>query len=61
MKSDASSTRSLTSWGVSTFGFDWVDNPDKHTSRRVQILAHNLQNAPSVEFARELHVEAPDL
>jgi hypothetical protein len=25
------------------------------------LLADNLQNAPSVEFTRELHIEAPDV
>ncbi|HYY31625.1 MAG TPA: hypothetical protein VE860_27020, partial [Chthoniobacterales bacterium] len=32
--------------GSFDFWIDRVDNPDKHTSWRVQIIAHNLQNAP---------------
>src|SRR6266446_9449466 len=47
--------------GSFDFRIDRVDNPDKHTSWRMQIFAHNLQNAPSVEFACELHVKAPDV
>src|ERR1700737_4289741 len=37
--------------GSFDFWINRVDNPDKHTSWRVQILAHNLQGTPSVAFA----------
>src|SRR4029077_18944126 len=47
-------------FGSFDFWIDRVDNPDKHTSWRAQIVAHNLQNALSVGFACELHVEAPE-
>jgi hypothetical protein len=47
--------------GSFNFWIDRVDNSDKHASGRVQILANNPENAPSVRLACELHVEIADV
>jgi hypothetical protein len=47
--------------GSLNFWIDGIDYPDKYASWRVQVLANNPENVPSIRLACELHVKVADV